>query len=438
MQYNMQSYSDETTQTTQGELEHAVEVAKKITLGNLAASEVMLDQEAFTLPKVTRITEGIALEPREAVEAAQKYNQYRDENDEAVKIGLYGEDLGRALSNTDSMLIHYAEGDKSYVMPLLVPSEELEWYNMNLLKRSYGKDTKFYYFAHPLIPRDEGSQSAIFSAIKQKLEEGSVIFLDHYRGRSLDEPTEQMLSKLADKYQVKLLGGGESERRADTFAGPVQFGKDKIINNAPSLLEAYQQGLIAGEITYDDKNGPSLVDVITGEEAEKIWQFYEAPFDKLSQDHPMNAGFDKEGLLAILQDPNVAKIVNRVEGKITTLCFFVQDFDQCPWFNKQYYQEKYPEYSASNNILIFPGIVTDETMKGSSYSFKVIKLATQVVGKRGSDVLVTFECTETSAQYIPKIVTAAINRSKVGMVTGLDNPISITEYLAVHKPKQLK
>ena len=155
----------------------------------------------------------------------------------------------------------------------------------------------------------------------------------------------------------------------------------------------------------------------------------EAAPPALGEGHPLHTGFDKDGLLGILKDENVFKLVNRVDGKISTLCFFVQDFKHYPWFNTKYYEDKYPDYFKSSNILIFPGIVTDEEMRGNDYSQDVFLLAARMLAKRGSNVLATFECTEKSALYIPKILATALNYSGVAHIENVETPISSTDYL---------
>ena len=135
----------------------------------------------------------------------------------------------------------------------------------------------------------------------------------------------------------------------------MDFKAAEGIKTAPPITDVYRGMVECGEIEGNSDNGVSLMEKIEGEEAERIWQIYKAPFDDLSKDHPMYAGFSKAELMDILADPTVAKMVNKVDGKISTLCFFVDDFDHCPWFNKEYYKQNYPEYYDTGNILIFPG-----------------------------------------------------------------------------------
>ena len=398
-------------------------------------AEQLMNQENLPEQRVrVRVLEGVVLTPEQLKESAEMYASFREENDEAVKIGLYGDDLERALTNPGTKIIQYqqSENDPIYA-PLLVPAKGLEWYNLELLNRTYGKGTEFYYFAHPPIPEDDESRNIIKTAIQEKLDEGAIIFMDRYLNRNDPMKTLGVVSSSTHDqlYKSENLGDNELPRKAEVFASTLKFERVSEVKKAPSFFQIYQEGIRSGEFEYDPQNGADLVEKIEGEEAEEVWEIYEKPFLDLGEDDPIHAGFDKNSLFAILSDPGAVKLVNRENGKITTLCMFVPNFDQSPWFNKKYYENNYPDYYQTQNIFNFPGIVSDGRMRGKSYSMRLIDLATKVAAKRGTNVLVTFECTQTSAAYIPKIVTRAINSSGVGTVDNLERPISITEYRAI-------
>lgn len=381
--------------------------------------------------EVQEIIAGGTILPEQVDKSADLYESFRNSEDEAVKIGLYGEDLKAAYNNPKSLIVEYKNSKNEYShAPVLVPLEDLVWYNMDLLKKTYGHTQEFYYYAHPPIPESEESRASISKLIKDKVDEGIVIFTDEYTSKN-DGILSQISEDESEKYSLENVGGGDRIRNASVYDAPVTFNGVTEIKEAASLHEAYRSLVESGEIVENTENGVSLLESVTGEDAEKIWQIYRGPFDKLTQDHPMYAGYEKDVLLEILADTEVAKMVNRIDGKITTLCFFVQDFDSCPWFNKQYYEEKYPEYYKTGNIAMFPGIVTDESAGGNGYSLPVISLAAKLFAKRGSNILVTFECTETSADYIPTIVNLAINRSGSGSVDNITDPISVMEYKAL-------
>jgi hypothetical protein len=391
--------------------------------------------------RVVGTTAGGVLSKRLAKRSAGVYEAVRNKEDEAVKVGLYGEDLRSVLDNSDSVLLQYAVGEKdkaAYSMPLLVPAKDLKWYNMPLLKELYGEDTPFYYYAHPSTPGDEASRSIIAGAIKEKLDAGAVIFTDSYIGENAIDLAE--LAKVAndENYNMESLGRGEQERMGISFAAQIKFNEKEPSMGGPSLYEAYQECLDSGEEPDASQDGPSVLQIVEGDldsgDTKRIWEIYEDPFDGLSKDHPMSAGFNRDDLMGILKDPDITKVVNRVDGQITTLFFFATDFDTCPWFNKTYYEKRYPDYFQTGKILVSAGIVTDEKMQGFGYAPQVIGLTARLLAKNGSNVVITFENTEISAGYIPRGVKNVVNRSRVGRVDkSITTPISSSNYKVISK-----
>ncbi len=372
-------------------------------------------------------------QPEPAKQAAKAYEAYRDAHDEAVKIGLYGEDLESAFRNPDTVFTDFTmENGERLPMPLLVPIESLEWYNIDVLRRHYGENHQFYYFAHPPLPADPEAVKTIQTSIKEKVDQGAIIITDQY----LSGGDDQSILELGDGYPLETMGEKDSPKKNDVFAGRTSFEGADSVKQARPLYEVYRQAVASGEIRFNPETGVAMVDVFDEAAAEKIWEMYEAPFAELGADDPSPAGYDKETLLQLLKDPAVAKVVYREEGQVLSLCFFVQDFDLCPWFNKEFYQREYPEYYQTGNVVIFPGIVSDMRKRGASYSGQVIDLAMNLYSKRGSKALMTFECTEVSTRYIPRIVERAVNNSGVGTVAGLDRPISTTIYKVLRRSGQ--
>lgn len=378
---------------------------------------------------------GARLTREQTERSAARYTTFRDQQDEAVKIGLYGEDLSAAYENPSSILLEYKaarEGEGSSFSPLLVPAKDLAWYNMDLLNRTYGFGKDFYYYAHPPVPDSPQSQAIIAAVLQEMMDRGAIIFTDHYISQA-GGILEDIVSSIDSHYRLDNLGGGDIQRAGEVFVGSVNFEGVNAIREAPSLYEVYRECIERGEIRADPHNGVALAAIIEGEEAEEIWQIYETPFDELTKEHPMNAGFTKEQLLGLLANPAVTKIVHRVNSAITTMCLLVYDFDYCPWFNRQYYKRWYSEYYDSNNIAIFPGIVSDNKVRGKSYSLRLLSLASRLGARRGSNILITFECTETSGAYIPAVVALGINRGGWGKVESMADPISVTTYKVLRR-----
>ena len=362
---------------------------------------------------------------------AETYAKYRNVNDQAIRIGIFGEEIQKSLSNPDTVIteIPTEDGDKASV-PVLVPMGTLEWFNNDPIREKYGDNARSYVYVHPPI-YDETTREAVRKALDDKLEQGCVIVSELYDGDT-ENPIADLLADETRQYDVEAFGG-ETESRVDVFVGNVNMKNDPEVKHAPSLYEVYTKMVGDGAMNHDPTNGASLVAVIDGQDAEDIWRVYKKPFNDLEEKDPTLSGFDEETLLGILKDPDIAKIVNRVDGEITTLLIFLQNFDKAPWFNSDYYKKNFPEYFNTQNIFMFPGIVTDENKRGLNYATDVLDLAVRLFTERGSNFLITFECTEVSTTYIPKFVSDVANNSGMLNVSGLDKPISVINYYAFKK-----
>jgi hypothetical protein len=368
--------------------------------------------------------------------SVQAYELFRGEQDGPLKVGVYGDELETKLQDPDVFSVKYRIPEGNLMVPYLIDSASLEWYNPSTLRAEFPNATQYLYYAHPPIPIDDSGIDQMRSVFADQLQRGAVIFTDQYADED-GQPVNNTLQMLGQGFTEHPLGVGDTRKGAEVFAGELCFNGQEYITKAPSIFQVYESAVQAGEIIEDPDNSVVLEAVIEGDDADRIWELYKVPFDKLSKDNPMLAGFDEDTLKEILKNPEIAKIVNKVDGVISTLMFFLQDFDQCPWFNRTFYKNNYPTYYETNNIFMFPGIVTDDNMRGNNYSENVINLALDLLQRRGSNVLVTFECTETSATYIPEIVSKVISAKDDMAITGLwdhetnnRTPISFLNYTA--------
>lgn len=390
-----------------------------------------------TTPKASgntlRVQIGIELTDEQVTASTEAYTAFREAEDEACKIGLYGHDLEAVLKSKETILFEYSTEGGDVFLPLLVPVHNLEWYNAEALEKAYGQDTDIYYYAHPPIPDDLACIGDLANELKRITEDGSVIIFDQYADKELPSPLMKLIGD--GLHSKEYIGGEESKKIAPVFAGKVEFDGIQEVKEAPSLFEAYKIAIDSGELIVDEENGVSLVASFDDENAKKIWDIvYEQKFQELGESDPIYAGFDEKSLMDILKNPETAKIVLKENGKFKALCFFDNDFEHYPWFNKTYFKEKYPEYYETKNIFIFPGIVAAEEADSVTNAIKMISFAVKIAAKRGSNTMVTFECTQTSAQYIPKLTWFSVNHSGVAKVEdSVKNPISTMEYFAVKK-----
>ncbi|HEX8182650.1 MAG TPA: hypothetical protein VF575_03545 [Candidatus Saccharimonadales bacterium] len=353
------------------------------------------------------------------------------------RLGLSIEDRDQALQNPDVIKICVEDKNtgKKRFEPMLVPLKELYWYNRKYLEEQYDTD-KLYYYAHPPIEitQNDNAQQIIESVVH----DGGVIVYDTVT--SDEEVHGDLFETMANANGMvrEKLGGGSQDRYLDQYSGTIQYKDQESLEFKPGkrLFDQYVEAVENGEINFDPSSGPAMVETIEGEDAEKLWDMYDMPFAHLGKEHPINAGFDHKAFMTVLKDPNVVKVVHREEGKVTGLALFVTDFSHCPWLDETYYRDQYPEAFDTENIYIFTGIVTDKEHRAGFHSYSLIKLLMQTARLKDSSSVLTFECGDISAKYVPKGVRLCIWKSGAGKISDIQQPKSRLNYYAIRNREE--
>jgi hypothetical protein len=413
--------------------------------------EALNTQRSFAdIATCTEAATNVELSNDEVERSAAIYESFRQEQDGAVKIGLYGDDLRIAMQDLGTVMVKYAVQTEVQPvhMPVLVPINGLEWYNLPYLHEKYGEDAQLYCYVHPPIPGDEGSREVIASAVKDVLDSGAVVLLDQYQGASpfdsknwvpddMPEDSNGTIVRLRnneDIYELESMNSNGRLKKSDVFVCPIDFDGIDVVKEAPSIYDTYQRAVENGELIIDAQNGPSIERVMSVNDMQKVWDIYEKPFERLSKGNPVLAGFDEGSLKYMLADPDIVKMVNRKDGDITTLLIFTQNFNHYPWFNEEYFKRTYPDYYDTGNILLCPGIVSDEAKRGTAFSWSLVDLLVKVAAKRETNAALSFECTEISTRYIPtKVVARGVEASGIATARGYDEPVATMEYKALRK-----
>jgi hypothetical protein len=375
---------------------------------------------------VVEVAKDVGLTPSLLERSLEAYEEKPRQNPSAQTLGLSKEDVRMALEDADTYKIRCAtEAGEEIVAPFLVPVKNLYWFNEKSLQENLGtKD--IYYYAHPNADIDSPE---IETAIDEVLSDGAVILYDVVNGTNGDMLAE--LGDRADNYEIKQLGTEKQSNFLEQYVGLVEVnGSKELKPGKEDMYTYYRKAVEQGLIPMDPRNGTIMLDVVDDREAAKLWDIYRAPFEKLAENHPMGAGFDKEGFFDLLKDPRVTKVLNRDNGEPTTLATFIKDFKHSPWLHEDYFRKNYAEAYDTDNLLIFTGIVADQSRKTPFRSLALIKLLMDVGSVRDSAMAITFECSEVSAKYTPKIVEFAINRSGKGKLGPLE-AVSKLEYFAV-------
>jgi hypothetical protein len=383
-----------------------------------------------------RVIDCTVLSPEQTKSAYDLYWAYRESDDEACHIGLYGDDLESTLNDPETTLFEYKDqSGESVYMPLLIPIEKLEWYNSNILHKAYGKNAKLYYYAHPPLPSNAEEISIISYAIKKEIDKGAVVILDQFKGKPLPQALQMLID--TGNCESEFFGDKTERKIAPAYCGRVKFDDVDSVHEAPSIFKIHETAVANGEIEEDGNNGIFLYKKVENLQAEELWDVYEKPFEDLGAEDPVLDGFDKDYFMGLLNNSEIPKIVSKKNGEACALCIFDQSFDRNPWFNEKYYKDNYPEYYDSQNIFMCPAIVASLDAEGISFGIEMINYLTHIFAKRGTNAMVTFECSQESAKYIPKITKFGINHSGIAQIEDeINTPVTTTEYIAIKKIKQ--
>lgn len=321
-------------------------------------------------------------------------------------------------------------------LPVVVPIDLSRWYNVPYLRKHFGT-AKLYSYMYPDLT-DDSSKRKIYECIRQIVQDGGVILygVERKDGAIYGDLAEEL--KVAGVVHTRWSTAPEGQERClyqyDGIFVPGKIGGrlDEFRSTQP-IHQVYGQAVNSGKIKFDPLDGPAFAEVIQGQEADQLWKFYDASFKKLSNTHPILTGYSENDFRQMLADPTIAKLVYRQKGNIVTMAFLLNGLQRCDWLDAEYYAQKYPAATLTNNHWVLPGIVTDEKRRGERLSVPLLSLAAKVQAMTGSNAVISFECTEESMKYIPRIAQLAIRKSMAGRIKGGFNEVSRLEYYAIAK-----
>jgi hypothetical protein len=363
------------------------------------------------------------------------YRSLFDDLASPQRLGLSEEDLITAWSSGEAVTATYrVVGDQQVDLPLLVPIEHLYWYNADFFRSVFGPRRAVHYFTHAPVSLEDDRSLALISS---ELERGSVLVTDSYATVDISNEFDDWAARLGHRgmknVNVETLRGSDADGILHQFVGNVDFQSRREFARAPSCVDQFREASRLGLIQGSIEDGIEVVEEISDREAERLWEIYEGPFDALSGGHALRAGFEEQAFLEAMKSRDVIKVLRRWRGEITTLCLVVTDLGECTWLNASFYEEHYREAYDTRNILVFPGIVSDEALRGAAHGPELIRLLTEVLGMRGTSIVITFECNGISSQYIPQIVERAVARATSASVSGLERPVSRVGFKTISK-----
>lgn len=270
-------------------------------------------------------------------------------------------------------------------LPILVPLKYATWINGDFFaKKGYNPDELLYSSApqNSYEDKDKGFILDIFQKARQKGFKG--IVFDYFED---NEVFESILDK-------------ESIDNLETAHGPAQIFQ-------------YHMKLRANENKLADFKPNPNVRTIEPEDLDKhfdqIWSIYSSQFQELVDDHPVRGQLTPKELREVLSsDDCLLKAYFDDKGNILSFGYLVTDLKLCPWLNERYFEE----VSDGNPTGYFSGIASAKNSRVVT-SFYLVNSFAYEMAKKWPKGNLAFECSNTSARYIPKIVKRCFEKDKL-------------------------
>lgn len=262
-------------------------------------------------------------------------------------------------------------------LPVLVPMHYASWLNPDFfVKKGYEPND----LAYSIIPQNsyaEFDQKTIKQIFKNAYSKGyKGIIFDYYED-------SEVFEKLVTKENVDELITSDGT--------PAQvFHYHAKLHANPQAFEKYKP----------DKNVISIDQSDLDLFFTQIWDIYDSRFQELVDDHPIRGQLSQKELHEVLSAEGCyLKAYIDDDRKIQSFGYLISDLKLCPWLNKEFFKEK----SDGDQTVYFSGIASAKTSSRMT-SFSLINAFTHQLAQKWPESNLTFECSNKSAKYIPRIV----------------------------------
>jgi hypothetical protein len=161
-----------------------------------------------------------------------------------------------------------------------------------------------------------------------------------------------------------------------------------------------------------NKHNVEVLDSITGEEADQVWEGYEASYRDYNKNTPIKQSMGRDTFLDALGNNVFKKVVVRDgSGEIVGLGVCTFDLEQLPWINASYFRHHFPE--DYGRILHLAGMYIRPDSRGMQASAPLMIGIRQLCRDTGGK-LVGFDCSLKLQSWLPGAVIRATGGQPVG------------------------
>jgi hypothetical protein len=361
-----------------------------------------------TLKADTKVAEGTRLY-REKFDARAKGPQVE---------GLSVEEVRGASLDKRSLFVEGGKANNAK-FPVLVPIEYNAEYNKRYFDTHF-TDTDVYHFTDVFeklgsdaIDEDVTAR-AVAKTLKKLSRKGALVVTDLMADGQNQSNLERILDLNSIKYDRTLFVDPRNNSPASVthFSGDGEMQpafKSETRKPAQSYSEAFKRLRRRSPEKYDDTYGTVLIepDEISDELFEDIWSLYAAQFDELIKENPSMQAQTKDDLRNTLTSEGSLLVASFEEGKPVCVAYFVTDISKVYWLQQEYYERAFPD----KTVWYFPGIAVHPNYEGLARSMSVIGLATEIANECDLEPTITFQCTNVSKDYVPKIAQFSIEHT---------------------------
>lgn len=298
--------------------------------------------------------------------------------------GLAPEELSAAVQDPETEFIKTADGT---TLPLCAKLDYASWLNKDFFDaKGYQPDSMRYCLLPQDLLREELGEAPMAAKLREIIgRKDSLSLLIDY-----PESSEPFYKRFPVPHTVDLL---------------------TTENGTPAATYHYRTKLKARQEEMGVFNSDPAIRTVTPDEVdrhfERVWEIYNLRFKTLVDDHPIAGEMPKETLLATLKSPDTHLAAYFDDDQqIQSFGYVVSNLDLCPWLNQEYFRAE----AEGLPLVYMPGIASSPNAMIST-STKIMNFMLKKQLDETPDFVLTFECSNKSATYIPKLVKRAFDQS---------------------------
>ncbi|MBU1049776.1 hypothetical protein KKG90_07120 [Candidatus Bipolaricaulota bacterium] len=157
--------------------------------------------------------------------------------------------------------------------------------------------------------------------------------------------------------------------------------------------------------------------LVIHEESERalLWEIYNAAFERLNRRTPIHhGGFSKNQFDAVLSDEDFTKFLVYADDELAGVTLITNVLSKIPWVNAGYFEEHYPNRTASGDIYFLPAVVINP--KHQDLRLIGAKLLQQSLTTMGENVVMAVDYSETLRHSLPAFVGRGLGRAFKGEI----------------------